>query len=73
MMSLRDEVQDVLYDEWLTDSQYKAIIALVLDEAIEAVKDSLKGQVLNETAIKLATRAIERLKEKDDEQRTTNT
>ena len=72
-MSLRDEVQDVLYDEWLTDSQYKAIIALVLDEAIEAVKDSLKGQVLNETAIKLATRAIERLKEKDDEQRTTNT
>ena len=72
-MSLRDEVQDVFYDEWLTDSQYKAIIALVLDEAIEAVKDSLKGQVLNETAIKLATRAIERLKEKDDEQRTTNT
>ena len=61
-MSLRDEVQDVLYDEWLTDSQYKAIIALVLDEAIEAVKDSLKGQVLNETAIKLATRAIEQLK-----------
>ena len=31
-MNLRDEVQDVFYDEWLTDSQYETIIALVEKE-----------------------------------------
>jgi len=60
-MSLRDEVQDVFYDEWLTDRQYETIIALVLDS------------VLNHTLITRNLLACElealkkELKEKDDE------